>query len=234
MLKNILRKQSKQKGPEMGYKNILFDLDGTLTDSSEGIIKCVLYTYEKMGLTPPADELLPTFIGPPLADSFIRCGVKEENARDAVDIYRERYNTIGKFENNPYPGIIELLQKLNDEGFNLYVATSKPEKTSLEVLDHFDMTKYFKEVAGATFDAKREKKEDVIRYLLNQISLEDKDELSDTVMIGDTTYDVTGAAEFNIPCIAVTWGFGDLEEMKDKGAISVVNTMEELYRAITQ
>ncbi|MBR4671144.1 MAG: HAD hydrolase-like protein [Butyrivibrio sp.] len=214
------------------YKNILFDLDGTLTDSSEGIIKCVLHTYEKMGATPPAAELLPTFIGPPLSDSFVRCGIKEEDVRDAIDIYRQRYNTVGKYENKPYPGIPELLQKLNDEGYNLYVATSKPEKTSLDILEHYDLAKYFKEIAGATYDSKREKKEDVIRYLLDKIAVGDKDELSDTVMIGDTTYDVTGAAEFNIPCIAVTWGFGDLEDMKAKGAIAVVNTMDELYKSI--
>ena len=214
----------------MKYKNLLFDLDGTLTDSSEGIIKSVLYTYEKMQLDPPEESVLHTFIGPPLSDSFVKHGVPEKDKDKAVAIYRERYNSIGKFENAPYPGMIELLQKLKDEGFKLYVATSKPEKTAIEVLDHFEMTRYFDEIAGATFDSSRVQKEDVIRYLLDK--MEENDE--GTVMIGDTTFDVLGAAELGIPCIAVTWGFGDEAEMQKAGAVSIVKEMDELYKEVSK
>ena len=214
----------------MKYKNLLFDLDGTLTDSSEGIIKSVLYTYEKMQLDPPEESVLHTFIGPPLSDSFVKHGVPEKDKDKAVAIYRERYNSIGKFENAPYPGMIELLQKLKDEGFKLYVATSKPEKTAIEVLDHFEMTGYFDEIAGATFDSSRVQKEDVIRYLLDK--MEENDE--GTVMIGDTTFDVLGAAELGIPCIAVTWGFGDEAEMQKAGAVSIVKEMDELYKEVSK
>ena len=214
----------------MKYKNLLFDLDGTLTDSSEGIIKSVLYTYEKMQLDPPEESVLHTFIGPPLSDSFVKHGVPEKDKDKAVAIYRERYNSIGKFENAPYPGMIELLQKLKDEGFKLYVATSKPEKTAIEVLDHFEMTGYFDEIAGATFDSSRVQKEDVIRYLLDK--MEENDE--GTVMIGDTTFDVLGAAELGIPCIAVTWGFGDEAEMQKAGAVSIVKGMDELYKEVSK
>ena len=214
----------------MKYKNLLFDLDGTLTDSSEGIIKSVLYTYEKMQLDPPEESVLHTFIGPPLSDSFVKHGVPEKDKDKAVAIYRERYNSIGKFENAPYPGMIELLQKLKDEGFKLYVATSKPEKTAIEVLDHFEMTGYFNEIAGATFDSSRVQKEDVIRYLLDK--MEENDE--GTVMIGDTTFDVLGAAELGIPCIAVTWGFGDEAEMQKAGAVSIVKEMDELYKEVSK
>lgn len=214
----------------MKYKNLLFDLDGTLTDSSEGIIKSVLYTYEKMQLDPPEESVLHTFIGPPLSDSFVKHGVPEKDKDKAVAIYRERYNSIGKFENAPYPGMIELLQKLKDEGFKLYVATSKPEKTAIEVLDHFEMTGYFDEIAGATFDSSRVQKEDVIRYLLDK--MEENDE--GTVMIGDTTFDVLGAAELGIPCIAVTWGFGDEAEMQKAGAVSIVRGMDELYKEVSK
>ena len=214
----------------MKYKNLLFDLDGTLTDSSEGIIKSVLYTYEKMQLDPPEESVLHTFIGPPLSDSFVKHGVPEKDKDKAVAIYRERYNSIGKFENAPYPGMIELLQKLKDEGFKLYVATSKPEKTAIEVLDHFEMTRYFDEIAGATFDSSRVQKEDVIRYLLDK--MEENDE--GTVMIGDTTFDVLGAAEHGIPCIAVTWGFGDEAEMQKAGAVSIVKEMDELYKEVSK
>ena len=130
----------------MKYKNLLFDLDGTLTDSSEGIIKCVLYTYEKMQLTPPGESELFTFIGPPLSQSFVKHGVPENDKDRAVAIYRERYNSIGKFENAPYPGMVELLQKLKDDGFKLYVATSKPEKTAIEVLEHHLLLFYPKDI----------------------------------------------------------------------------------------
>ncbi len=224
----------------MKYKNLLFDLDGTLTDSSEGIIKSVKYAYEKMGIPCPAKELLPTFIGPPLGDSFVRCGVPEEKRNLAVNTFRERYNTVGKFENEPYPGMIKLLEKLQGEGYHLYVATSKPEKTAFEVLDHFDMTKYFEEVAGATMDGSREKKEDVIRYLKEKIQASEEADTKEqnavssngTAMIGDTSYDVLGAAEFDIPTIGVTWGFGDPDQMRTDGVVCMVETMEQLYKAV--
>ncbi|MCR4781327.1 MAG: HAD-IA family hydrolase [Lachnospiraceae bacterium] len=211
----------------MKYKNILFDLDGTLTDSSDGIIKSVLYAYKKLGITPPDEEVLKTFIGPPLGDSFIKHSVPKEDEIKAVDIFRERYNVKGKFENRPYPGIIDLLKELKEEGYRLYVATSKPEITAKEVLEHFDMAKYFDEIAGATLDGSREKKNDVIEYLLKKQGIED-----DIVMVGDTIYDVVGAKKLDLPCIAVTWGFGDIEDMKEAGAICIVKNMEELKNAI--
>lgn len=214
----------------MAYKNILFDLDGTLTDSSEGINKSVLYAYDRMGIKPPSNEELRTFIGPPLGDSFTRHGIAESDRDKCVAIFRERYNTIGKFENVPYPGMIELLERLKNAGFKLYVATSKPEKTAIEVLSHFDMVKYFDEIAGATMDRSREKKEDVIAYLLEKTG-GNKDSV---VMIGDSIYDVVGAKEFGIPCIGVSWGFGDLIEMKSAGAVAIVDTMDELFAAISK
>ncbi|MBO4458322.1 MAG: HAD-IA family hydrolase [Butyrivibrio sp.] len=213
----------------MKYKNLLFDLDGTLTDSSEGITKCAIYAFEKMHMTPPDINELYTFIGPPLGYSFTKHGVDEKDKDKAVAIYRERYSTIGKFENAPYPGMTELLKKLKDEGYKLYVATSKLEKLAVEVLDHFNMTEYFDEIAGSTKDGSREKKEDVIQYLLDKIGAT-KD---GTVMIGDTNFDVLGAAELGIPCIAVTWGFGDNDEMKKAGAVALVSSMDELYNAVS-
>ena len=214
----------------MRYRNLLFDLDGTLTDSSEGIIKCAIYAFEQMGMEVPDMEELKTFIGPPLGDSFVKYGVAEADRSRSVDIFRERYIPIGKYENKPYPGMIDLLAKLKNEGFKLYVATSKPEKTAKEVLAHFDMDKYFDEIAGATMDGSRERKEEVIQYLLNKVDKVGND--GDTVMIGDTAFDVRGAAEFGIPCIGVTWGFGDLNEMREAGAIGIVETMEQLYEMV--
>ena len=128
--------------------------------------------------------------------------------------------------------MIDLLDRLKKEGFKLYVATSKPEKTAKEVLAHFDMDKYFNEIAGATMDGSRERKEEVIQYLLNKVDKVGND--GDTVMIGDTAFDVRGAAELGIPCIGVTWGFGDLNEMREAGAIGIVETMEQLYEMVNK
>ena len=114
-------------------KAILFDLDGTLTDSGEGIINCAIYAMERFGIPIPTREYMRSFVGPPLHESFQRVGMTPQQAEEAVTVYRERYIPIGKFENTPYPGIRELLEKLRADGHRLYVATSKPEKTSVEI-----------------------------------------------------------------------------------------------------
>ena len=215
------------------YQNILFDLDGTLTDSSEGIIRSVRFAYEELGYPLPEEKYLPTFIGPPLRENFVKYGIPDADKENAVTAYRKRYNTIGKFENKPYPGMAELLAKLKGEGYHLYVATSKPEALSKEILEHFQMAEYFEEIAGATEDGSRDSKEDVIRYLLDKMSVSEGNK-DGCLMVGDTSYDVLGAAKLNIPCICVGWGFGDKEQMLKDGAISIVESMDELYYAVTR
>ena len=118
-------------------KSILFDLDGTLTDSGEGIINCAKMTLERFGLPIPSPDELRTFVGPPLGDSFMKYGVPADRVEEAIAVFRSRYLPIGKFENHPYPGIRELLETLKGQGHKLYVATSKPEVTAVEVLEHF-------------------------------------------------------------------------------------------------
>lgn len=204
-------------------KTILFDLDGTLTDSGEGIINCAILALEHFGLPIPSRETLRVFVGPPLHESFIRFGVPADRAEEAVEVYRSRYIPIGKFENTPYPGIRELLEALKNRGWKLYVATSKPEVTAVEILEHFDLSKYFRLICGADMGHDREKKSDVIRYLLKQSPQNGK-----MLMVGDTKYDVLGAAELGIPAIGVSWGYGDVQEMKDAGAMAIVNTPREL------
>ena len=208
-------------------KAILFDLDGTLTDSGEGIMNCAKLALEHYNLPIPSDAELRTFVGPPLHESFIRFGVPAEEADNAVKVYRSRYIPIGKFENHPYEGICEVLQKLKDAGHTLYVATSKPEAMSVEILEHFDMAKYFDIIAGASFDRSRSTKEDVIAYLLSQCG--DYDE---KIMVGDTAFDVIGAKAHNIPTVGVAWGYGKIEDMETAGAISIAHTMDELYEAL--
>ena len=205
-------------------KAILFDLDGTLTDSGEGIMNCAKLALQHYGLPIPSEAQLRTFVGPPLHESFVRFGVPAEEADNAVKIYRSRYIPIGKFENHPYEGIREVLQKLKDLGHTLYVATSKPEAMSVEILDHFDLAKYFDIIAGASLDRSRSSKEDVIAYLLNQCG-----DFAEKIMVGDTAFDVIGAKAHGIPTVGVSWGYGKVEDMEKAGAVSIAHTMDELY-----
>ena len=204
-------------------KTILFDLDGTLTDSGEGIINCVILGLEHFRLPVPDREALRVFVGPPLHDPFVKFGVPEDQADEAVRVYRSRYNTVGKFENTPYPGIYELLQFLRNNGHTLLVATSKPESLAVEIMDKFELSKYFHRICGASLDRSRSTKEDVIAYLLAQ-----NGGAEDMVMVGDTAFDVLGAAAHGIPTIGVSWGYGSVEEMVAAGAKAIAYTMDEL------
>lgn len=204
-------------------KTILFDLDGTLTDSGEGIINCVIYALERFGLPVPPRESLRYFVGPPLHESFMKQGVPADRAEEAVAVYRERYVPTGMFENTPYPGVRELLEALKSEGHTLYVASSKPEWMCVEILKHFDLAKYFDRICGATMDTSRTDKEAVIAYLLQQ-----NGRTGNIIMVGDTRFDVIGAKAHGIPAIGVTWGYGNVEEMCSAGAIGIANTMDSL------
>ena len=207
---------------------ILFDLDGTLTDSGEGIIHCAQETLEHFGLPVPDKQDLREIVGPPLRQSLLRLGIRAEDMDDAVEVYREHYVHHGQYENFPYTGIASLLDKLKTEGYQLYVATSKPEAMSIEILTHFGLATYFDIICGSTADQSRDTKEKVIRHLLSQIDL-----LPDQiVMIGDTVYDVEGAKALEIPCIGVQWGYGDAQQMLDAGAIAIVDSMDALYQRI--
>ena len=208
-------------------KTILFDLDGTLTDSGEGIINCAQLALEHFGLNIPSREEMRVFVGPPLHETFIKFGVPADKAEEAVEIYRSRYIPIGKFENTPYPGIRELLEKLQADGNALYVATSKPEGMSVEILEHFDLAKYFTRICGASMDASRRDKESVIAYLIHQCG-----KAEETVMVGDTAFDVLGAKAHGIPTIGVAWGYGTVEDMEKAGAKAIVHTMDALYQAL--
>ena len=208
-------------------KTILFDLDGTLTDSGEGIINCAIVALEHFHLPIPSREELRVFVGPPLQESFLRFGVPADRVDEAIAVYRSRYIPIGKFENIPYPGIRELLEALKAEGHKLYVATSKPETMSVEILEHFGLAKYFDQICGASMDASRITKEAVIAYLLEQNGRADN-----MVMVGDTKYDVIGAKKHGISTIGVAWGYGEVADMLAAGAAAIAQTTEELYALI--
>lgn len=208
-------------------KTILFDLDGTLTDSGEGIINCVIYALERFGLPVPPREALRYFVGPPLHESFVKQGVPADRAEEAVAVYRERYVPTGMFENAPYPGVREMLEELKAEGHTLYVASSKPEWMCVEILKHFDLDQYFDQICGATMDTTRTNKEAVIAYLLD---LNGRSE--NTVMVGDTKFDVTGAKAHGIPTIGVSWGYGSVKEMQEAGAVCIACTIKELLNML--
>lgn len=204
-------------------KAILFDLDGTLTDSGEGIINCAILALEHFGLPIPSREKLRIFVGPPLNETFLAHGVPADRIEEAIAVYRSRYVPIGKFENTPYPGVRELLETLKTQGHSLYVATSKPEAMSVEILEHFGLAKYFTQICGASLDLSRSTKEAVIAHLLAQNGRSDN-----MVMVGDTKFDILGAKAHGIPAIGVSWGYGSVSEMRQAGAVGIANSMEQL------
>ncbi len=204
-------------------RKILFDLDGTLTDSGEGIMHCAELTLAHYGLPVPTRKEMRSIVGPPLKDSFLRLGIEKSELDNAVEFYRKNYVAVGQFENFPYPGIREVLAKLKEDGHKLYVATSKPEAMARNILQYFELDGYFEIICGAVSDAQRSAKEEVIAHLLTL--LENRENL---VMVGDTIYDVKGAAFHGIPCVAVTWGYGVVEDMRAAGA-SIAETMDALY-----
>ena len=208
-------------------KAILFDLDGTLTDSGEGIINSVIPALEHYGIAIPSREELRVFVGPPLHDTFLRFGVPADQLENATKIYRSRYIPIGKFENAPYPGIPELLEMLKSQGHKLFVATSKPEPMAVEILEHFDLAQYFDRICGASMDTSRSSKEAVIAYLLEQ-----NGSAENMVMVGDTKYDVIGAKAHGIPTIGVSWGYGEIDEMLESGAAAIAHTTQELLELL--
>ncbi len=208
-------------------KTILFDLDGTLTDSGEGIINCAILALEHFGLPVPSRDAMRVFVGPPLHESFINHGVPADQAEEAVRIYRSRYIPVGKYENIPYPGIREMLEALKSEGHTLCVATSKPEGMSVDILEHFDLAKYFDHICGATMDTSRSSKEAVIAYLLEQNGRSDN-----MVMVGDTKFDIIGAKAHGIPAIGVSWGYGEIQDMVNAGAAGIAYTTEELLEML--
>ena len=207
----------------MAVKSVLFDLDGTLTDSGDGIVNCVIPALEHFGLPIPPREELKVFVGPPLNDTFPRFGVPADRVEEAVAIFRARYIPIGIYENAPYAGIPEMLDTLQKKGYKLYVATSKVEAMAEKILAHFGLAQYFTKICGASMDFSRNTKEAVIEHLLKETGESDS-----MIMVGDTTFDIVGAKYHGIPAVGVSWGYGKVEDMVSAGACAIVDTPEEL------
>ena len=198
------------------FDYILFDLDGTLTDPAEGITNSVAYALAKRGIKVSDKRQLNCFIGPPLTESFEKYyGLSQKEAKMAVEDYREYFKPTGIFENKVYEGIPELLSRLKAAGKTLIVATSKPEMFAKKILCHFELDHFFDFVGGATLDASRIKKADVIKYSLENCGITNLDKC---IMIGDRLHDIVGASECGMKSIGVLWGYGSKNELEEAGA----------------
>ena len=209
------------------YEVILFDLDGTLTESGEGITKSVQYALDKMRYPEMDLEKLRVFVGPPLLEQFMKyTGMSEEEARQAVVYYRERYSVTGIFENRVYDGVQNMLEELRRKGYLLAVSSSKPEYFVTKVLDHFGLTGYFDEIVGSEMNGKRTGKADVIEETLRRLQLSDHRE--QVIMVGDKEHDVFGARTCGLECIAVSYGYGTMEELTQADPLRIAASPEEV------
>lgn len=213
---------------------ILFDLDGTIINSEEGITKCVQYALAAKGIDEPDLKKLRCFIGPPLEPSFrTYYGMSEEEAWESVEKYRERFDGKGIFECCLYDGVADVIRSLKEKGYVLALASSKPELACRRILEHFDLLPYFDEVVGATLDGSISTKEEVLEELERRMEHMQitKDEMC---LIGDTKYDAVGAKAFGIRCIGVDYGFGKREDILTAGAEVVFSRIEEVERYIEE
>lgn len=221
------------------FHYLLFDLDGTLTDPKIGITGCVQYALRKLGIEEPDMDKLKPFIGPPLADSFQEFyGFDEKKAAEAIVYYRERFSTVGLFENEIYPGIQEMLAHLKQAGKTLAIASSKPTVFVKKILQHFEIEQYFDVIVGSELDGTRARKEEVIEEVLRQLhqisggvrygKQSDKLDNDRIVMIGDRKFDIQGAKLFNLVNVGVTFGYALPGELEEAGADYIVDTVAEL------
>lgn len=214
----------------MGYEYILFDLDGTLTDSAIGITNSVMYALEKYGIEVSDRSELYKFVGPPLWDSFEKYyGFSKEEAKTAVEYFREYYRDKGIFENLVYDGVEDLLKTLKDNRKILIVATSKTEAFAKQILEHFSIAKNFTYIAGSNLDGTRVKKGQVIKYALESCNIID---LSKAIMIGDREHDIIGAKDVGINSIGVLFGYGDRDEFEKAGANFIVDTVADIRKVL--
>lgn len=208
----------------------MFDLDGTVTDSALGITNSVMHALNKYGIAVNERSELNRFVGPPLHDSFKNFyGFSNEEANKAVAYYREYYVDKGIFENTVYDGIEELFQSLKENGRRLVLATSKPEIFAKQILEYFNLAKYFTYIAGSNLDGTRTKKDEVIKYALESCKITD---LTKSIMIGDREYDILGAKKVGIDSIGVLYGYGDSNELEKAEADYIVHTVDEIGKIL--
>lgn len=209
------------------YRYLLFDLDGTLTESGEGIMNAAAYAFKAMGRAVPDEDRLRAFVGPSLKESFSLYDMNEKQIDEAIRQFRVYFADRGWCENRPYPGIPELCEKLCGRGYTMMVATSKLESQAVRIVKHFGLEPFFEATVGSD-DITRSGKADVVRYVLNKYDISP----SEAVMIGDRFYDVKGAAACGLKTIGVAYGYGTRQELLDAGALTVADTVNELGRIL--
>lgn len=208
------------------YRHLLFDLDGTLTDPMEGITRSVRHALRHFGIETADLRTLTPFIGPPLAESFRDfCGFDETRIPEAIRVMREYFDARGWRENRPYDGIACLLDRLQQAGYRLYVATSKPTVFAERILRHFDLIRYFLFVGGAELNGSRQAKSDVIGHVLDRNGIADADAC---LMIGDRRHDIEGAAAIGMDACGVLWGYGSREELTAARATYLADAPDDL------
>lgn len=212
----------------MDYKYLLFDLDGTLTDPKEGITKCVQYALNACGIDEPNADKLLRFIGPPLKDAFKEYySMNDEDISYAIEKYRERFSTIGIFENSVYEGIHKMLDNLSKIEATLAVATSKPTEFAERILERYSLKQYFKVVVGSELDGTRSAKADVISEVFSRLSISENDKIH-ALMIGDRKHDIIGAKACGIKSVGVQFGYAEENELQSAGADFIVDTVSDL------
>jgi len=212
------------------FSHIIFDLDGTLTDNTQGISNSVKYALQQMHIDGYSDEILKQFIGPPLQWGFSNLfGMNERNTKLAVEYFREYYGENGWHENEPYDGIIEMIAELDSLGKKMYIATSKLEKYALKISEHFEFDKYIIQINGADYSGKKANKSMIIANLLESQQLSPSNKI---VMIGDTVFDIEGGKENGLATIAVGYGFGDKMELENASPDFFADDVDELFEIL--
>lgn len=204
-----------------------FDLDGTLTDPKPGICGSVRYALTELGLTAPSLDELEWVIGPPMIES-LRTLAGPARAEEALQLYRRRYGDIGLFENRVYDGVPDLLRYLVDDGWRLYVATSKARPYALRIVEHFDLAPFFSETFGSGLDGSLQHKDALLAHALAQTGVDPRA----AAMIGDRKFDVLGAKANDVPTIGVAWGYGSRAELEAAGAAAIVAAPADVPRAL--
>jgi phosphoglycolate phosphatase len=213
------------------FSHILFDLDGTLTDNTQGIKNSLKYALNKMHVDGYSEAIMDQFIGPPLQWGFSNLfGLNERNTKLAVEYFREYYGENGWHQNEPYDGIFEMMAELDAQGKKMYIATSKLEKYALQIMEHFEMDKYIIQLKGADYGGKKATKSQIITDLLEMQQLVPSEQI---VMIGDTVFDIQGGKENGLSTVAVNYGFGKEEELRNENPDYFAEDVEELYEILS-
>jgi phosphoglycolate phosphatase len=210
--------------------NVLFDLDGTLTDPAQGIVRCIQYSLARLQVSCPPEDELKSYIGPPLRQTFISLCNSADHVliEHAIAIFRERFSTVGLYENIPYSDVPTMLQQLNSDSYRLFVATSKPKVFAERILQHFELADHFEEICGNDLEGSLDDKAELLRQLLVNRSLDPKE----TVMVGDRKHDVIAAKSNGLISIGVTYGYGSPSELTDAGVDYLCDSPTEVASVI--